>query len=170
MTPIALQNESIIFFGISLTDWKDIATIIGAVVAGATLIKVFLEYSFQGKQKRAEHFFNLRKKLKDNLTYKNICSLVDVDSIELDGVPYDDKRDFLGLFEEIAIMAKSGLIRQEIAFYMFGYYAIKCWESEHFWSSVNRESKYWKVFKEFALEAKRNELNDNNFYTGNIKI
>jgi hypothetical protein len=40
---------------------------------------------------------------------------------------------FLGFFEEVALMMNSGLIRKEVAHYMFGYYAIHCWDSKNFW-------------------------------------
>lgn len=156
--------------GLSLSDYKDIATIIGAIIAGATLIIGLLEYAHQGKQKRAEHFFNLRKKLKENLVYKKICLLLDTDDKELLAIPFEDKRDFLGLFEEIAIMEKSGLIKSEVAYYMFGYYAIRCWDSKNFWSSVNKGSLYWKVFSEFVSDAKKFEANSSNFKIDDIKI
>jgi hypothetical protein len=44
----------------------------------------------------------------------------------------------------------SGLIRKQVAHYMFGYYAIQCWENSYFWSDVNRDSTYWLVFQDFA--------------------
>lgn len=174
MTNLILQTDAIQTItsccGISLSDYKDIATIIGVIVAGATLIRGLIEYAYQGKQKRAEHFFNLRKKLKGNIVFKNICKLVENDSRDLLNIPFEDKRDFLGLFEEIAIMKKSGLVKPKIAYYMFGYYAIRCWESEFFWSSVNKESIYWKVFKDFVYEAKQFESNKNSFNSDDIKI
>jgi hypothetical protein len=37
---------------------------------------------------------------------------------------------------------------------MFGYYAIRCWESENFWAEINRESSYWIVFKKFVEKMK----------------
>jgi hypothetical protein len=156
--------------GFSLADYKDIATIAGVIIACATLIKGLFEYSYQGKQKRAEHFFNLRKKLKENAIFKKICFLIDTDSKELNEISFEDKRDFLGLFEEIAIMKNSGLVKKEISYYMFGYYAVRCWDSKNFWSSVNKESTYWKVFKDFVSEAKEWEQNRHNFNTDDIKI
>ena len=154
----------------TLSDFKDIATILGVIIAGTTLIRGLLEYSYQGRQKRAEHFFNLRKKLKENAIYKNICYLLEIDSTELKQVPFADKRDFLGLFEEIAIMKQSKLVKPNVTFYMFGYYAIRCWDSQNFWVSVNKDSLYWRVFKEFVEEAKQFEKNHAAFTGNEIKI
>jgi len=165
-----IVQEVISKSGLSLSDCKDIATIVGVFIAVATLIRGLFEYSYQGKQKRAEHFFSLRKKLKENLIFKKICLLLDLDSIDLQNIPFADKRDFLGLFEEIAIMKKSGLVKSEIAFYMFGYYAIRCWESKYFWDSVNQDSIYWYVFKDFVQEAKKFEDSMHRFNPDDIKI
>lgn len=51
-------------------------------------------------------------------------------------------------------MMNSGLVRKDVAHYMFGYYAIRCWESEHFWSEVNRKSIYWALFRDFVEKMK----------------
>jgi hypothetical protein len=158
------------YTGLNLSIYKDIATIIGVIIAVITLILGLLEYARQGKQKRAEHFFNLRKKLKENPNFKKICALLERDDEELINIPFEEKRDFLGLFEEVAIMKKSRLIKLEVTYYMFGYYAIKCWRSQHFWSSVNRDSLYWKIFKDFAVEAIQFESENKNLIPSQIKI
>ena len=46
----------------------------------------------------------------------------------------------------------SGLIKRELAHYMFGYYAVLCWKSDAFWSNVNRLSPYWSLFADFCSE------------------
>ena len=133
----------------SLEEAKFLVTLAGFILALVTLLKGILEYSRQGAQKRAEHFLEMRKRLKENKLFKEICALLEGDSPQLREVPFKEKRDLLGFFEEVALMVNSGLIRKEVAHYMFGYYAIRCWESDHFWNDVNRGSIYWRVFKEF---------------------
>jgi len=47
------------------------------------------------------------------------------------------------------------------------YYAIRCWESKYFWNNVNRDSIYWRLFKEFVIKMKKIENNykfDNKYY------
>jgi hypothetical protein len=37
---------------------------------------------------------------------------------------------------------------------MFGYYALLAAGSTHFWSGLDRESRYWEVFRQFAREMR----------------
>lgn len=141
----------------SLSDYKDIATIAGVAIALVTLAKGVCEYVRQGAQKRAEQFIEMRKRLKENDTFRELAALIETNDPKLESVPYKDRRDYLGFFEEIALMVNSGLIRIELAHYMFGYYAIRCWESDHFWRDVNRDSQYWVLFKEFVRKMKEIE-------------
>ena len=78
----------------------------------------------------------------------------------LRAVPFKVKRDYLGLFEEIAIAMNSGLIKAEVAHYMFGYYALLCRDSPDFWSNVNRASPYWSLFHDFCdqMEIERDHF------------
>ena len=137
---------------LSLANCKDIFTIVGVIVTVIALVKGLFEYIIQGRQKRAEHFFNLRKKLKEKDVFRDICVDLSHDK-NLSKLPDADKRDFLGLFEEVAVMKNSGLIREDLAYYMFGYYAKACWQSGSFWEGFNRDSLYWQIFKQFALES-----------------
>jgi hypothetical protein len=141
----------------SLDDFRNIAAIIGVFFTAFTFFKGIIEYVKQGSQKRAEHFDIMRKKLKENNVFKNICTLLETDNKELENISFADKRDFLGFFEEIALMMNSGIIKKEVVHYMFGYYAIQCWDSNSFWININRKSIYWRLFKEFAIAMKRIE-------------
>jgi hypothetical protein len=140
-----------------LADAKDWATIIGAVIALGALAKGVFEYSLQGAQKRAEQFVGMRRRFKENETFRELCSLTETDDPRLSTTPFKDKRDLLGFFEEIALMTNSGLIRESVAHYMFGYYAIRCWKSTHFWHGVNRESSYWSLFRDFVSRMENRE-------------
>lgn len=146
---------------------SSIATVVGvlgALVALATLIKALMEYIQQGRQKRAEHFFELRRKLKENAEFSRVAGLLDEASLhdeeaarareELKRLSFQIKRDYLGLFEEVAIAMNSGLIKPQVAHYMFGYYALLCWKSDDFWANVNRLSDYWSLFNDFCEQMK----------------
>jgi hypothetical protein len=142
--------------------------IISIILAISTAFVGLAQYRLQGKQKRAEFFIELRLKLKKNSIFKNICALIETDSPELEDVAFAEKRDFLGFFEEVALMMNSGLIKKEVAHYMFGYYAINCWDSKNFWGDVNRDSPYWSVFRNFVKQMKEIESSAN-FLTDNMK-
>jgi hypothetical protein len=42
------------------------------------------------------------------------------------------KRDF---FENVALLCRGKLLRPELAFYMFGFEAFRCWNNTKFWAS-----------------------------------
>ena len=141
----------------------DATAIVAALVALISLTTAIIEYRRRGVLQRAQQFVIMRRLLKENPTFKRICELLETDDSRLKEMPFADKRDFLGLFEEIALMMQSKLIRREVAHYMFGYYAILCWESENFWFNpaggpyLTRDSPYWKVFREFVTQMRQVE-------------
>ena len=135
-----------------LSCWKDFATIVGVIVALITLVKGVWEYILAGRQKRAEQFLAMSKRLYDETWFKDMCLMVAEDNSKLATLSFREKQDFLGRFEEVALLMNSGLIRREVAHYFFGYYTILCWKSDNFWKGVNRDSSYWAVFKDFALQ------------------
>lgn len=136
---------------------QTLVAVTGGIAAIVALWQSLIEYKRQGAQKRAEYFLEMRKRLKENPSYKTICALIETDDPSLSTLPFEEKRDFLGFFEEVALMSSSGLIRKDVVHYMFGYYAIRCWRSEHFWHDVNRESIYWALFRDFVRQMEQAE-------------
>jgi hypothetical protein len=122
------------------------------VVGVGTFIKAIWEYKRQNRTKRFEIFQGLNKRF-DEPEFLRVREMLDDDSSALATTDYTVKHNFLGFFEEIAISIKSDIIRAEVAFYMFGYYAIRCWRSENFWKEdkmIDKESPYWSLFRAFA--------------------
>lgn len=145
----------------SLTKWKDIATIIGVLIAVGTLIfglvtliKGIIEYKKQGSQKRFEQFTEIKKWFYEREVFQQIALYLETDDVELKNINYRDKCDFLAYFEVISLMMNSKLIRSEVVYYMLGYYAIRCLESEKFWHGINKDSQYWALFRDFAEQMK----------------
>ena len=145
----------------NLNSVKDYVAVVGGVVGGivalATLLRSLAEYRKQGAQKRAEQFLNLRDRYAG---FADLFPLLESDASELEGQLYERKVAFLGFHEELALLVNSDLLKEEVAHYMFGYYAMRCWESDKFWSDLNRDSIYWAAFGDFA---KRMELVEKNF-------
>ena len=136
---------------------SQIATIIVAPIAAITLIFALFEYRKQGKDKKAEFFIIMRQRLKENPAFENIRTLLDSGDKALEGVPLTDRMNYLSYFEEVAILLNTKMISDDIAHYMFGYYAIRCSESKHFWKGINKESHYWSLFNKFAGNMKKVE-------------
>ncbi len=133
------------------------AAAVGVFLAVATLIKGLLEWRVQNRLSRFDKFQHMRVKLKSNESFKTILRLAEHDSVELRSVDFSEKRDLLGFFEEIAIMYRNKLIGKDLCWYMFGYYAIRLYESTNFWGDVNRNAIYWSVFDDFAKDMKKTE-------------
>jgi len=133
---------------------KELIGIAGAAIALLTLLKGVFEYVLQGTQKRCDLFLAIHARFKDNAKFDEICCLLEEGDPHLADVSYADKNAFLSFFEEVALIVNSRLLKREVAHYMFGYYAIRCWESDDFWTGVNRQGLYWSLFRSFVEQMK----------------
>lgn len=143
----------------SLASLANLAIAVGGVITLVSIVFALHEYVRNGTLRRADDFIMLRRRLKENETFRRICGLLERDEPYLREEPYENKRDLVGLFEEVALIMNSGLMRKKVAHYMFGSYAIDCYRSENFWSGMNIESQYWSLFRDFAekmIEEERN--------------
>ena len=133
------------------------ALIVGTAVAVLTFLKAVIEYTKQNAQKRAEHYTHLREEFKRNGRFGDLFEKLEDDSQDLATLSFEKKQDLIGFYEDIALAVNSGLLRGEVAHYMFAYYALRCWESNNFWQGINRDSHYWTLFRYFVQEMKRVE-------------
>ena len=160
---------------------EEIKTTSAVIVAIVTLIGLFkgvIEFSLQGAQKRAEIFLKKQGEYFANESFNKIRYLLDQDlnddpdDIQLEKISFEEKRAYLTFFEEIAILKNTGLIKSDLAYYMYGYYATRCKNSTHFWTcidgytttdrdstidedskfSMKKDSIFWNVFNRFADE------------------
>lgn len=139
---------------LSEQDFSSILQAFSLAIAAISLLLYVMEYSHQNRLKRFDKFQTIRLKLKQNETFLRICELLESDDPELTNLDYLSKHEFLGLYEEIALALNSKIINENVAHYMFGYYVIRCWDSDKFWSGINRDSYYWSLFRHFALTMK----------------
>jgi hypothetical protein len=135
--------------------WKNWAIIFGGIFGLLTLATAVLEYVRQGNQHRSQNFVQMRRRFLETPQYRKILDLLAIDSPELKNESVQEKRNFVGFLEEVAIMTNSKLIRREIAHYMFGYYVLLAAKSENFWYGLDRDSQYWTVFRNFAAEMEK---------------
>lgn len=134
---------------------KDTAIVLGTVIALVTFFSGTWEYVRQGHQQRAQHFVQMRRRFLETPQYREILDLLATDSRALTEISVQEKRNFVGFLEEVALMVNSGLIRRDVAHYMFGYYVLLCHKSQNFWSGLDRTSQYWTVFRSFASEMEQ---------------
>lgn len=135
---------------VALSLSKDWAIIVGSLIALVTFLTGVMEYARQGHHRRAEHFLQMRRRFLETPEFRLILEYLQRENPKLDDVSIQDKRNFVGFLEEVALMVNSGLIRLEVARYMFGYYVHLVRNSDRFWQNLDRDSEYWTVFREFA--------------------
>jgi|SRR5215203_4565382 len=130
---------------------------IGTMVAAFAALKALAEYRWQGITKRSEIFLNMRTRLREDASFKNICELLEKDDPHLRDIPLIEKDRFLGFFEELALLRNSGFVNDRVVFYMFGYYAVRCVESKYFWRGLYARQDVWVVFRDFAKQMQETE-------------
>lgn len=138
---------------------KGWAVIIGTSVAAVGLFRGLYEYHKQNAQKRAESYLKLREKFKESTRFKGLFELLENDDPKLANISYEIKQDLLGFYEDIAMFTNSGLLKKDVAHYMFSYHAIKCANSKHFWATkeLEKESPYWALFWQFVEQMKQED-------------
>lgn len=129
---------------------KDVSIIVAGLVAFVTFWTGLVQYIKQGHQARAGQFIQMRRRFLEDQTFRRILNLVAVGDDSITHESIQDRRNLVGFLEEIGLMTNSGLIKPEVARYMFGYYVLLIDDSEPFWEGLNRDSEYWTVFRKFA--------------------
>jgi hypothetical protein len=153
---------------------KNTVILVGAVVGILGFAKGLYEYSKQTALKRAENYLKLREKYKESSRFKDLFEMLETDDEKLRDIPYEKKQDFLGFYEDIALFMNSGMLKPEVAHYMFSYHAIKCSQSKNFWSHehINKTSPYWGLFNDFVAQMLKADaaLNSNPSIIKNYRI
>lgn len=149
---------------------KNIAAIIGLIAALWGLYRGFLEFALQGKQKRAEMFLKKQGEYFNNPSFNQLRGLIELDDPSLRDIPFEEKRAYLTFFEEIAVLKNTRLISDDLAYYMFGYYATTCLESTNFWSNINKQDIFWNVFLTFATDMQTRLRLGNEVVAHNIEF
>jgi hypothetical protein len=157
----------------NLSAAKDVATIVGVVIAVIALLKGYIEYRRNACLASIQHFSNLKQEFKEDPTITKITELLEKDDPQLADVSSRDKWRFLCFFEEINILLRAKLITDVLAYYMFGYYATLCEKNQYFWNdSFPKDKAYWLLFFDFVARMKPMEdskEHDRSAFVANIR-
>jgi hypothetical protein len=143
-----------------ITFFKDIATIIGGLILLLTFLKTTVEYIRQGTHKRVELFLQLDDRFQHNKNFQLIRNYIQTKNPKISQVNKKMRSDYAGYFEQIALLTNSGVLKKEVACYMFSDDAIQCWECEEFWKDFDKSDSYWGLLRKFVedMKAIRNKL------------
>jgi hypothetical protein len=127
-------------------------------VTAVGLVMGYLEYLRQGRQRRAEKYFEVVREFNK---FDDILDLLRDDSPKLKKLRPSKKESFIGFYEDLALLVHSGLIQEHLAFYSFGYWLNKVWNSKNFWQDPkNKENSYWFLARQLQarMESRRKVL------------
>jgi len=141
---------------------KDVSIIVAGIVALSTFMTGAIEFLRQGRQHRAENLIQLRRRFLETKQYREILDMLQSDDPAIATCSVQERRNFVGFLEEIALMVNSRLIRPEVAHYMFGYYVLLVARSEPFWQGLERGDIYWTLFRHFTQVMERMERSPGN--------
>lgn len=136
----------------TLETTKDFAIIAGTVVALTTFLTGVLEFARQTHHRRVEQFIEMRRRFLETPQFQEILRLITTDDAALRNLPIQDRRNFGGFLEEVALLVNSKLLSMEVAHYMFGHYVLLTARSENFWHGLDREGTYWTLLRRFSQD------------------
>lgn len=142
---------------LSLEVVKDYALVVGGAAALTTFLTGVVEYARQANLRRGEAFIAMRRRFLEDPLFREILNLLDQDDPRLAELPVQDRRNFVGFLEEVAILCESRMIRREIAHYMFGRYVSLADASENLWRGLHKEDRYWTLFRRYARDNRAME-------------
>lgn len=131
----------------------EIIRVVIELFAVGTLFLGFWKFRQGNLQRRTENFARLRAKFHEIEGLPSLLEKLDLGQ-DVTNVSYRVKLNFIGLYEDLFILFENKLIEKNVALYMFGFYAMKCEDSDTFWAELSKEDPYWTAFHQFASEAK----------------
>jgi hypothetical protein len=141
-------------------------TIAGAILG--TIVKYWWDFRKEQARRRIEVFEQLRKGFDERDEFFEIFDALEArvaaktpsekESADehIRAIDWRKRMRFASFIENIALYAKSGVFSYELANYVFGDYARKCWGAGAFWEDLcdpgkkNGEEPLWTMFKEFV--------------------
>lgn len=151
----------------TISEWKDIvlagAATVTASAAIVTAYKAYRELKKYHEEKRKEQElksieFTLeqhRRLFEDKNLYSVIC-LIDNDDKKLASTDmWDAKRTLIVFFEEIQLLINSYQINENVAYYLFGYYAIKARHGKNYCEGIDLQEKYFGLFFTFTNSSQK---------------
>jgi hypothetical protein len=128
---------------------------LGIAATAIGLVMGYFEYLRQGRQRRAEKYFEL---VREFAKFDDLLDLLRTDSPRLKKLKPWQRERFLGFFEDLSLLINSGLIQEHLAFYTFGYWLERVWNSKNFWQDPkNKEDGYWFLLRQMYFRMKSQE-------------
>lgn len=101
--------------------------------------------------RRTQFFLDQHRRLFDDKELSEVLCFLDGDDSALASPGMaDKKRKLLTFLEEIALLVQSDQIKEDVAFYMFGYYARCAVEGKNFSEHIDMSPAHWGLLFSFV--------------------
>jgi hypothetical protein len=135
----------------------NIATIGAFFALAAPSVGAARFHAWQRAQ-RAERYLQLRERFRANDRLVRTATLLDSgDETKLATLKWSDRREFLGFLEDVDLMVNNGGFSREVAYCVFGFYALRASESEAFMRGIDADSPYWAQLFGFVNDMRKME-------------
>ena len=143
------------------TDWvkpdgvRAVIEVLGAPLVLIGFFRGIRTYIRDGRLKRFEKYQQMQSRYRQDPSIQAVFRWLYPEQFEGDEerrppVTENDKLNFMGFYEELAIMVNSRIMTPKAAYYTFGFDAVKFWERA---SDDLKNDQSWKLFKSFAEHA-----------------
>ena len=136
---------------------KDLSIVVAGFVAFITLWTGMAQYARAQHAQRAEQFVAMRRRFLEDVTFRRLLDMLARGDSDVSRESVQDRRNLVGFLEEVGLLVNSGLIRFEVARYMFGPYVRLVDAAGPFWNGLDRESDSWALFRAFAARLRAEE-------------
>jgi hypothetical protein len=122
------------------------------IVAVGTLVKAVVEFRLQNRLKRFEKYQQMNRFYTDDPTLTALRDALRTGGEVLATYDVIEKYKFMAFYEDIAMMCQSGLMRMEVAAYLFGYDARQASNLPEFVANLGdiRSDQNWALFWSFC--------------------
>jgi hypothetical protein len=106
----------------------------------------------EGRLKRFENFQQMQNRYRQDPSIQAVFRSLYPDHYRVDNekdplpATRKNKLDFMGFYEELALMVNSGIMRPDAAYYTFGVDAVEFWKKEQDW----HDDPNWELFNSFV--------------------
>jgi hypothetical protein len=161
----SVPSEGIIIMptaSFTLSDVKDIFTILSVLIAVLTFIAAVIEYRRKNKENERQNAlerFNKYQSMQNWFRADPGMWNVIEDAFSRETPTemcssWKDRMKFLVFYEQIQLMINSNLMVPDVAYYTFGPHAVEFFEKDGMWQGTSRDDPDWKLFSVFVENAK----------------
>jgi len=127
---------------------------IGLLVASIGGVRALIEYRRRSAQDRLTLLLKMQEAVQSS-RFTLIRDHLETGKSFSD-ISKADRGDYAQIFENVALLRNAGFLRRELAHYMFGFEALRCWRDKGFWVGMEQD-KWWRLLSSFAAELEAAE-------------